>query len=41
MKANLFFIVAALVFIICQFLFIYRMERSSDPPVKNLEHRKE
>ena len=41
MKATLFFIVLAVVFMIFYFLFLYRMEKHSDPPVKNLEHRKE
>ena len=41
MKANLFFIVLAVVFMIFYFLFLYRMEKHSDPPVINTEHRKE
>ena len=32
MKANLFFIVLAVVFMIFYFLFLYRMEKHSDPP---------
>ena len=41
MKANLFFIVLAVVFMIFYCSFIYRMEKHSDPPVKNLEQHKE
>jgi hypothetical protein len=41
MKANIFFTVLALVYIIFTFLFLNELEKRSDQPVINSEHRKE
>ena len=41
MKANLFFIVLAVVFMIFYFLFLYKLEQRSHLPEEETEHKKE
>jgi len=41
MKANLFFIIAAIIFVICFSLFLYKVEKQVAPDASNSEHEKE
>ena len=41
MKANLFFIVLAVVFMIFYFLFLYKLEQRSHLPAVDSEYKKE
>ena len=41
MKANLFFIIAAIIFVICFSLFLYKVEKQVTPEASNSEHKKE
>jgi hypothetical protein len=41
MRVNLFFIIAAIIFVICFSLFLYRIEKQVAPEVSNLKYEKE
>ena len=41
MKANLFFIIAAIIFVICFFMFLYQIEKQVAPEVNNPEYERE
>lgn len=41
MKANLFFIIAAIIFVICFSLFLYRIEKQVVPDASNSAYEQE